>query len=227
MQRLILFDIDGTLTDNPIGHIEAHAVAYQKVFGLLGSIYMIDYQGKTDRRITREVLTKLGVSNYEIDTKMQAHFQAMCDYFSAVKPYLSPKVLPNAIEVLNMLSTDENNILGLVTGNLEHIAHEKLDAVGINNFFELGGFGNESDDRVDLVRNAIRKAVDEHAFVETKNVYIIGDTPQDILAGLAANVKTIGVTTGKYSSKDLKDCGADVVLTNLEQIEELKKALDM
>jgi len=227
MQRLILFDIDGTLTDHPVGHIEAHAVAYQKVFGLFGSIYMIDYHGKSDLRITKEVLTKLGVPGDEIERKLPEFFQAMGDYFDTVKPYIKPKLLPDVVKVLDLLSSDENNLLGLVTGNLERIARDKLDAAGINHYFKLGGFGNESLERAELVTNAIRHAVDNHGFVVDDNVYVIGDTPQDIQAGIAAGVKTIGVTTGAYSQEQLQEAGARSVIRDLTQLDELGQALDI
>jgi phosphoglycolate phosphatase len=227
MQRLILFDIDGTLTAHPVGHIEAHAVAYQKVFGLFGSIYMIDYAGKTDLRITKEVLASLGVTESEVDDKLPEFFDAMGDYFDTVKPFIKPVILPGVVEVLEMLSASDENILGLVTGNLERIAHAKLQAAGLNKFFTLGGFGNESDKRPELVRNAIEHAVANNGFVAKQNVYLIGDTPLDIEAGNAAGVKTIGVATGSHTKDDLRQAGATTVLDDLTDKALLTNALDI
>jgi phosphoglycolate phosphatase len=225
MSRLILFDIDGTLTTHPIGHIEAHAVAYQKVFGLYGSIYMIDYDGKPDRRITKEVLTKLGIEESQIEAKMEEFMQVMGEYYDSLKPYIKPKLLPGVNDTLRKLSEDNSNILGIVTGNFERIARDKLEVAGIGSYFKLGGFGNESYERPDLVRNAIERARKEQGF-DMGTVYLIGDTPVDIHAGKAAGVKTIGVATGSYSREVLQEAGATTVLASLEDFNALSEALN-
>lgn len=225
MNKLILFDIDGTLTASAIGHIEAHAVAYQKVFGIYGSIFMIDYDGKTDRRITKEVLTKLGFGDAEIEAKLPEHILVMGEYYGSLKPFLKPKLLPGVIETLEKLSINSNILLGNVTGNLERIAKDKLEVAGIAEYFDFGGFGSESDERPDLVRLAIGRAR-ERGF-EGDDVYVIGDTPVDIYAGTMAGVKTIGVATGSYSKEILQEAGADTVLTSLVDFQALSDALKL
>lgn len=224
MNTLILFDIDGTLTSSAVGHIEAHAVAYQKVFGLFGSIYMIDYDGKTDRLITKEVLQKLNIDEETIEEKMPEHLEAMEAYYLSIKPYISPKLLPGVLELLEKLSRDENILIGNVTGNLSGIAKTKLEVAGIGEFFKFGGFGEESYERADLVRNAIQRARGL-GFVGDA-IYVIGDTPSDIAAGIAAGVKTIGVATGKYDKQTLNEAGATVVLSDLVDFEAFSRALD-
>ena len=224
MNKLILFDIDGTLTASAIGHIEAHAVAYQKVFGIYGSIFMIDFDGKTDRRITKEVLAKLGFEEQEIEAKLPKHLQVMGEYYDSLKPYLKPKLLPGVAEMLEKLSSNSNILLGNVTGNLERIAIDKLEVARIAKYFEFGGFGSESDERPELVRLAIERAR-ERGF-EGNDVYVVGDTPVDVTAGNAAGAKTIGVATGSYSAEVLHEAGATTVLTNLEDFNALNEALN-
>lgn len=225
MNKLILFDIDGTLAAGTIGHIEAHAVAYQKVFGIYGSIFMIDWEGKTDRRITKEVLAKLGFEEPEIESKLPEHLQVMGEYYGSLKPYLKPKLLPGVTEMLEKLSSNSNVLLGNVTGNLERIAKDKIEVAGIAKYFDFGGFGSESDERTELVRFAIERAK-ERGF-EGEDVYVVGDTPVDIEAGNAVGAKTIGVATGSYSKEVLQEAGATTVLTNLEDFQVLSEALNL
>jgi phosphoglycolate phosphatase-like HAD superfamily hydrolase len=225
MNKLILFDIDGTLTASAIGHIEAHAVAYQKVFGIYGSIFMIDFDGKTDRRITKEVLASLGVAEAEIEAKLPMHLQVMGEYYDSLKPYLKPKLLPGVAELLYRLHNDNNVLLGNVTGNLERIAKDKLEVAGIAEYFDFGGFGSESDERPELVRLAIERARDRG--FEGDDVYVIGDTPVDITAGNAAGAKTVGVATGSYSQKDLQEAGATITLPSLDNLRIAIRELDL
>lgn len=225
MNKLVLFDIDGTLTASPVGHIEAHAVAYQKVFGVYGSIFMIDYDGKTDRRITKEVLAKLGFEDSEIQSKLAEHLQAMGEYYDSLKPYLKPKVLAGVVEMLESLSSNDDVLLGNVTGNLERIARDKLEIAGIGKYFEFGGFGGESDERPELVKLAIQRAR-ERGFVGD-DVYVIGDTPVDITAGNAAGAKTIGVATGSNSQEILQNAGATTTLPDLADWKALEKSVSL
>jgi len=100
---------------------------------------------------------------------------------------------------------------------LSGIAATKLEIAGIKEFFKLGGFGEESYDRADLVRNAIERARGL-GFVGD-DIYVVGDTPSDIIAGIAAGIKTIGVTTGTYDRQALEAAGATAVLSDLTDIE--------
>jgi len=223
MNKLILFDIDGTLTEKPIGHIEAHAVAYQKVFGVYGSIFMIDYDGKTDRQITKEVLTKLGFGISKIEAELPEFLQVMGEYYDSLKPYLKLKLLPGVAETLEALSNNSDVLLGNVTGNLERIAKAKLEIANIDRYFEFGGFGNESDERPELVKLAVERA--RARGFTGDDVYVIGDTPADITAGYAAGAKTIGVATGSYSQEALQKAGATITLPDLADRQLLEKAL--
>ena len=103
-------------------------------------------------------------------------------------------------------------LLGLITGNLEGIARAKLGKVNLFNYFRLGGFGNESDKREELVKSAINKAVSKFNFNLGNPVFIIGDTPNDIIAGKKSGAKTIGITTGVYDKESLLEAKPDFVI---------------
>lgn len=107
--------------------------------------------------------------------------------------------------------------MGLVTGNIESIARAKLKKVGLNHYFEVGGFGSDDIERTNLVKIAIKRARVNFNFKQEKNnVFFVGDAPREIKAGKEAGVKTIGVATGKYSMKKLKNSGANFVLENFK-----------
>jgi len=105
--------------------------------------------------------------------------------------------------------------LGLITGNLKEIAMAKLKLAGIEHYFSFGGFGDNLN-RDDTAREAIKNKEDDE-------IFLVGDTPLDILAGKEIGAKTIGITTGIYSAKELKDVGADIVVDNLKQLGEILK----
>ncbi len=211
MKKLILFDIDGTLVARHEGHNEAFAVAFKEVHGINASIHMVDYHGKTDQQIIRDVLKVCGISQDAIDAKMDQFMQVMCDYYVTVGPSLTTELFDDVTKTLDALDGDDY-LLGLVTGNLEPIAHTKLGRADIDKYFKLGGFGNEALDRSQLVLNAIEKAKQQFDFHQDNNVFVVGDTPRDIDAAIKLGVKSIGVTTGIYNSDQLSQAGATVIL---------------
>ena len=53
--------------------------------------------------------------------------------------------------------------------------------------------------------------------LKNKETVIVGDTENDILAGKAAGIKTVGVTYG-WIGKDIKKANPDFVIDNIEEL---------
>ena len=118
-----------------------------------------------------------------------------------------------------------NVLMGLVTGNLEPIAWGSLRKVGLDRYFKVGAFGTDDMDRANLVKLAIKRADENFGFKVGNDVFLFGDTPQDMEAGKKAGVKTIGITTGIYSKKQLRNSGADFVLDSLARKDEILRII--
>jgi phosphoglycolate phosphatase-like HAD superfamily hydrolase len=95
---------------------------------------------------------------------------------------------------------------------------------GLSRYFKVGGFGSDNINRTELVKTAIRRAKDNCNF-NGSEVFVVGDTPRDVKAGFEAGVKSIGVATGRYSKKELKESGADFVFDSLKDKEKILKVI--
>ena len=212
MNKLLLFDIDGTLLKNSNRHKDAFTHAFKEVYNVDTTIDVIDPSGMTDQQIIIDVLCQSNLNEEFIRSKISECMKSMINYYSKFKNE-SLVVLPGVKNLLNELSK-KNYLMGLVTGNLESIAHMKLKGVGLDNFFKLGGFGSDHTNRTELVKIAIKKAK-----CDLRNVFLFGDTPLDITAGKQAGVKTVGTTTGIFSRKDLLN--ADLVVDSFSDVEKI------
>ncbi len=106
--------------------------------------------------------------------------------------------------LLKRLSRDKRVLLGLGTGNMETGARIKLGPSGFNSYFRFGGYGSDSFHRHALLRKAVARARKlAHGRFAPKDVYVIGDTPLDVVAGKKAGFKTVGVGTGFARWEDL------------------------
>ena len=88
------------------------------------------------------------------------------------------------------------------TGNFSEAARIKLEYYGIWQFFNGGGFGEQSLDRADVIRAAIENVANGAA---PEDILIIGDTPKDIEAARDNGVVGVGVATGSYSADQLRE----------------------
>lgn len=220
--KLALFDIDGTLMKGSRLKDEiALPAAIEKTYGLKADIDVINRHGMTDPLIIIEVLKKHGLDEKAILPKLERCERALARIFEENVERDEFGVFPGVKESLGKLEK-RGVLLGLVTGNLEQIARLEMEKIGLNHYFRLGGFGSDSGNRTELVKLAIKRARENFGF-DGGDVFLFGDTPRDIKAGLEAKVKTVGVATGIYSMKELKAANADFVLENLKDADRVLK----
>jgi phosphoglycolate phosphatase-like HAD superfamily hydrolase len=210
---LALFDIDGTLIESSKVHVHAFSRAFLKVYGVNASIDMIEHHGMTDPEIAREVLMRSGLAGQMIESKFRDCMKMLVESFNELADENGVVPLDGVRELLEALKKRYVS-LGLVTGNLEAIAREKLKRIHLDGYFHIGAFGSDQMRRADLVRLAITRAQIHYGF-EFSNVFLFGDTPRDMEAGKESGVRTVGVSTGIYSREQLKRAGADFLLKDL------------
>jgi phosphoglycolate phosphatase-like HAD superfamily hydrolase len=222
-QILALFDIDGTLVRGAQCHYMAFVNSVKKFYGLNEDISGINYAGKTDPQILREVLELGGIPENVMKGNFQNCLDDMASFYIQNVHKENIIALNGVNELLNKLK-DQNVLMGLTTGNLEIIAHAKLGKAGIDKFFPFGGFGSDSAERQGLVKKALERAKNNYGYHD-HNIFVIGDTPRDVEAAKPFKLQTIAVATGSYTITELESTGADFVLENLEDTENFLKII--
>jgi len=173
---------------------------------------VVDYAGRTDAAITRDLLTLAGVSAEAIDARWEQVKTAAAEVYARLcPPDLSATVAPGMVELLDELSSRTAEFrLSLVTGNLEPIARLKLGRAGVGRYFEAlrGGFGSDDEDRGRLPAIARARASDPPW--ERSRTVVIGDTPHDISCARMDEVRVAAVATGPFAVTELADADAVV-----------------
>jgi phosphoglycolate phosphatase len=228
MQRLILFDIDGTLlTSNGVA-ARAFRAALEEVFGTSGPRGGYSFAGKTDPQIARDLLRAAGIDEPRVQQGLEAAWELYLEALARDCRSECVQVYPGVHRLLDRLEeAPERALLGLLTGNMREGARIKLQAGGIDfGRFRVGAFGSDHAERRELPAIAIRRAEEllGHRFTG-KSVVIIGDTPLDIACGEHLGVRTIAVATGTYSEEELERCGPDYLFASLEDTEAVWKAI--
>ena len=209
---IVAFDIDGTLVDLSGASSRALREAMRNVLG--GGVDQFDlaFAGMTDRGIVLDVLSQLRQTkphttdqgdNERLYQTVIARYLQLLPQAMAQRPY-RPTV--GARQLLRHLATLPDLRLGLATGNVEAAAWLKLRSVGLDQFFTFGAFGDVTARRDSLVRQALNLA-HNHCSGPRPASFVVGDTPADIQAALAAGAAAVAVATGPYSMDALSAAG--------------------
>ncbi|GAA2070521.1 haloacid dehalogenase-like hydrolase [Streptomyces albiaxialis] len=227
MVRLVLWDIDHTLiTMRGVGR-EVFGEAFRQVTGReMQRQARVD--GMTDAVIFRETakLHGLGTSREDFDRFADALAEAHLRHAPRIRE--RGHALAGAAAALSGLAA-----LGLpqtvVTGNVRGSAEVKLRVFGLDSQidWDLGAYGDDADERADLVRLALDRARQPRMpDLTPSDTVLIGDTPADVGAGLACGVRVIAVATGRSDAHELRAAGAQTVLPDLADTEALIKSVD-
>ena len=221
MERLILFDIDGTLTRIENGYLPFNEAILQ-TFGIVGDIRSVVPDGNTDPLIVKDIFTKVNV-DIEIGADRWQQFTAnlRASYRQHVeRGETTVRALPGAVELLKALSVNVAFISSVVTGNFEATAEVKLEAAGLLNYLFRGGYASDSEHRPDLPAIAKRRCeVLAGQTIASDHCVIVGDTPKDLAAARDNGMKCLLVGTGRYPIEELlywqpDGCLADLSDTN-------------
>jgi phosphoglycolate phosphatase-like HAD superfamily hydrolase len=134
------------------------------------------------------------------------------------------RALPGAHTALAHLAAEPAIHQTVLSGNLREVARIKLEVFGLDGYLDLGSgaYGDDDPHRPRLVAIAQQRAQERTGVAFDKvSTVLIGDTPKDVEAGLAAEVRVIGVATGKTSANDLRAAGAHDVANDLDGCREM------
>jgi phosphoglycolate phosphatase-like HAD superfamily hydrolase len=217
MDRLFLFDIDGTLVITGGAGQRAMNRAFHDVFGIPDAFDGIELAGRTDTSILGDAFDRQAmVPTPEATAAFRARY-LVCLQEEVPKPAPNKRVLPGITDLLAELEPRPHNFLGLLTGNYCDAAEVKLSHFDLWRYFRCGAFGEDHGDRNALVPVALDRArsagLPPH--VDEARVVVIGDTPRDVRCAHAHGARCVAVATGEYSVDALRGAGADVVFDDL------------
>jgi phosphoglycolate phosphatase len=217
--RLMLFDIDGTLIDSGGAGTRSLNLAFKKVHPIENAFHGISMAGKTDTQIIKDCLLK---HNLSIDGNLENIIEAYLWHLRIEINNKRKKIKPGIYDVLNNLSSHREIRLGLLTGNLESGARIKLEPFRLNRYFPAGAFGSDDEERNNLLPIAIKRFEELiQGKIDADECIIIGDTPRDVECAHIYGAMCIGVATGPYSFDELVEAGADYVVKDLSDQDDL------
>ena len=195
------FDIDGTLlVTRDLVHWNALHQAMLEVYSIDTTIEGLPYHGKTDVAILRAALNRCGVTQEDFYKKLPNALTVVCREVTAHVSGIAAEVCPAIPEILSQIQ-DMGKLLGLASGNLESVGWHKVSAAGLRDFFAVGSFGDQCEQRAAIFHNAVELA--KSKLGTGAKVCFVGDTPDDIHAARLVSAQIIAVSTGSFGFQDL------------------------
>lgn len=213
---LALFDIDGTLLRGAgPHHRQALENGIRAELKLDATMSGIDTPGTLDRDLIRLML---GQSQAEADDNVVDRIALRCQqlYLENCANNLRHCVLPGVTGLLERLQEAEV-VVGVVTGNLEQIGWKKLELAGLRNYFALGAFSQDGSTRAALAAKAAERAR-ELTGTEFRDIALIGDHRNDVIAAKTNGFRSIAVATGALTVEQLQADGADLAVSDMTEL---------
>jgi len=219
----VLWNIDLTLVDV----VKVTRAAYAEAFATITGrplVQLPQMAGRTEPEIFFDALALNGVSLRDPaeSERLLAPFGAeLATSLAARRDLLTTEgqLLPGAAESLAAVAKLPDVVQSVLTGSSRPNAALKLRAFGLDRYVDLtvGGFaGSDAYPKGALLR-VTRQRVEEKyqvTFAERATVYI-ADSPRDVEAARAGGARSLAVASGRASSAELRDAGADAVLPDL------------
>ena len=219
--KILFFDIDGTLIDSGGAGRMAMESALLAEFGVATTNPGVPYAGRTDAAIIGDLLRahELEVSASNI----QRFLECYLGHLPSCLIQRQGQTLPGVRPLLEALQGRSDVLLGLLTGNVEAGASNKLSHFGLDHYFQCGGFADNLVERNDVAR-AARARAERHLgrpIDESITLWVIGDTPHDVTCGRAIGARVLAVATGTHSESQLQFAEPDHVMRDLTDLDRL------
>ena len=209
---VLLFDLDGTLSDPMLGI--THSVQY--------------------------ALSKYGIQVDDLQTlcpfigpPLQDSFRDFyhftpeqadeaCMYyheFFVEKGMFENELYAGIPELLNRLK-DSDKKLFVATSKPEPLARQILAYFKIDGYFDFIG-GDTLERTRSAKADVIRYVIEQNALTDLGQLLMIGDRKHDIIGAKAVGIASIGVLYGYGDRPEMEQAGADCIVATIEELEKV------
>jgi phosphoglycolate phosphatase len=224
VSKIILFDIDGTLVLTGGAGGRAMTLAFEELFGIPEAFRSTSMPGRTDAWILSDAATAHGIAHDQLFRFHDVYLSHLAREIH--QPGSRKGVMPGIRPLLDALTSRPDVYLALLTGNYERSARLKLEYFDLWKYFSCGAFGDDAPHRNVLVPKALAR-VEACAGLTfaAADAIVIGDTPLDVGCAAHVGARSLAVATGSHSVEELRAAGADDVLSDLSDTDEVLRVL--
>jgi len=218
--RLVLFDIDGTLTVSDGFGRRCFLEALASEFGITdANSDWGAYEHVTDAGISRQILRehrRREPVREEIERLRDVYLRRFAD--ALIREPGAYQAVPGARGALTALGGSSQWRVGIASGNWRTAGRMKLRSAGLVDEGLVCGYAEDAVEKPRILAAAIA-AAREDAGIEFESVVYVGDAPWDVRAAAEIGVGFVGVSHGLTGTVGLRSTQAHQVVCDYEDIE--------
>jgi len=225
MNKLVVFDLDGTLLETNEIDSECYAIACRDVLDVdLSTVAWNEFQHVTDSAIARQLLM-LSPKRVDADA-LERMKHAFCELLATAASSSPHRFQPvaGAESILDYLSSVGWGA-AIATGAWKRSAEIKIAAAGA--FLNSIPIATADDDlsREKIVRHAAQLAADRYAVTRFTRIVAVGDGPWDVQTAHQLKLPFVGIGRD-WRREGLLACGASRVVEDLQDFAAFGDALE-
>jgi len=210
-QKLIIFDLDGTLIDT----VALAVGAFVSAFAQLGLAVPDEKSIRAISGLSLDIAIQRLAPGAKAQTVEKLITLYRREYTANVSLSMREPLFPGVRETLEGLNRRDDVLMALATGKPMRGVNRVMQAHDLRAFFTSlqTPDHNISKPHPDMINTAM-------ALVGAKReqTVMVGDTNHDMEMALNASVKAIGVDWGYHEADALRAAGADIVVSDFKQL---------
>lgn len=214
MYKIVLFDLDGTLTNPELGITNSINYALNK--------YNMEIK---DRSIILKFIGPPLVDSFQefLGFSKEKSLEAIDYYRQYYKNngIIENEVYENVEFTLKKLK-ENGHILAVATSKPEKFAIDILEHFNLSKYFDVIS-GATLDGSISTKDEVIKNTLSKLSIKDLKKVIMVGDRKFDILGANKFNISSIGVLYGFGSYQELKEAKATYIVKDIKDIIEIVK----
>lgn len=212
MRKIILFDLDGTLTD-PMEGITKSVQHALKAYGI------IEEDLKKLCPFIGPPLKDSFVEFYGFSEKDGKEAISVFHEYFTERGIFENKVYEGMEDMLFALK-EAGYVLAVATSKPEIFAIQILEHFKLDTYFEVVGGADMEEIRVKK-GDVIKYTLGRLDFKDGEQVVMVGDRKHDILGAKEAGLQSIGVLYGYGDREEFEEAGADYMVETVPQLKEM------
>ncbi|MBM7586019.1 phosphoglycolate phosphatase [Bacillus pakistanensis] len=210
-KKVILFDLDGTLSDPKVGITKSVQYALQKMSISVNDLTKLEiFIGPPLQDSFSE---EYGFNEKEVKRAIELYRERFVE-----KGMFENHLYPGIQQLLERLKTN-NKLIVIATSKPTLFAEKIVDYFQIDPYFDLIVGSNLDGSRISKTE-IIKYAMDQYPEYENEQFLMIGDRKHDVIGANNNQISSIGVTFGYGTYEELSEYTSTTIVHSVGELEE-------
>ena len=217
-KEIILFDLDGTLTNPMLGITKSVQYALRR-YGIFEDNLekLIPFIGPP--------LKESFIKYYDFSMEQAAEAVLVYREYFSDKGIFENEEIPGIRDMLRRLKGEKRQLM-VATSKPELYARQIIEKFNMDEFFSFVGGADMAETRVSkgaVIRYVLEQyeICGENCLEQKKKIVMVGDREHDILGAKENNLSSAGVLFGFGSREELERAGADRLAADAEELTQI------